>query len=91
MDKYTATELAYKNGYEKGKPKWIPVSERLPEKSGTYLVTTTTGAVTTARFYEEATYPPTHYRHYEWHRKAAWSHNRNVTHWMPLPEPPKEG
>ena len=35
MDKYTATEQAYKNGYEKGyaagKPKWIPVSEGLPD------------------------------------------------------------
>lgn len=81
------------DSYERGRAsalKWIPVSERLPERSGTYLVTTTSGAVTTARFYEEATFPQTHYRSYEWHRKASWSRNRNVTHWMPLPEPPKE-
>jgi hypothetical protein len=36
VDKYTATEMAFKHGYEKGydagKPKWIPVTERLPEK-----------------------------------------------------------
>lgn len=35
MDKHTATEMAYKNGYAKGyadgTPKWIPVTERLPK------------------------------------------------------------
>ena len=70
--------------------KWIPVTERLPEKDGTYIVRTTTGAVTTARFYTAQTYPPTNYRPYSYNRSAQWSHNRNVTHWMPLPEPPKE-
>ena len=37
MDEHTSHEQAYKNGYEKGKQdamKWIPVTERLPEKSG---------------------------------------------------------
>lgn len=69
--------------------KWIPVTLRLPEKDGTYIVRTTTGAVTTARFYTAQTYPPTNYRPYSYNRSAQWSHNRNVTHWMPLPEPPK--
>ena len=31
MKNYEATEQAYKNGYEAGKPKWISVEERLPE------------------------------------------------------------
>ena len=90
MDKYTATELAFKHGYEKGYEagiakekkaycdglldgrraalecvplaKWIPVSERLPDEDGTYIVRTTSGAVTTARFYKEMTFPPTAYR-----------------------------
>ena len=30
MDEHTSHELAYKKGYEAGKPKWIPVTERLP-------------------------------------------------------------
>lgn len=30
MNLHDATELAYKNGYEAGKPKWIPVSRELP-------------------------------------------------------------
>ena len=54
------------------------------------LVRTTSGAVTTARFYPERTFPPTHYRPTEYVREAGWSRNRHVTHWMPLPEPPKE-
>ena len=41
MKNIDATEMAFKHGYEKGyaagKPKWIPVGERLPEKDGDYL------------------------------------------------------
>ena len=70
--------------------KWISVKERLPEKEGSYIVRTKTGAVTTARFYDERTFSETHYLPKEYTRKAAWSRNRDVTHWMPLPEPPKE-
>lgn len=32
MDEHTSHELAYKKGYEDGKPKWIPVTERLPQE-----------------------------------------------------------
>ena len=32
MNNHEATEIAYKNGYEAGKPKWISVTERLPEE-----------------------------------------------------------
>lgn len=94
MDIHTAMEESYNNGYVKGlkegKPKWIPVAERLPEEDGSYLVTTTTGTVTTARFYVGKTYPPTHYRPREYTSPTKWQSNRHVTHWMPLPEPPKE-
>ena len=70
--------------------KWIPVTERLPEKEGSYIVLTTSGAVTTGRFYTEMIFEPTHYRDKAYVRKASWSRNRNVTHWMPLPETPRE-
>ena len=30
MNLYDATEQAYKNGVEAGKPKWIPVTKKLP-------------------------------------------------------------
>jgi hypothetical protein len=69
---------------------WIPTSLGLPEKDGSYIVRTTTGAVTTAHFYSAKVFPPTHYRPSEYRSTAKWQTNRNVTHWMPLPEPPKE-
>ena len=65
--------------------KWIPVTERLPEKEGTYIVRTTTGAVTTARFYEER--DMTNYRG-DFIKHVEAKFHRNATHWMPLPEPP---
>ena len=70
--------------------KWIPVSERLPGEDGTYIVRTTSGAVTTGRFYAEMIFEPTQFRDKVYVRKASWSRNRNVTHWMPLPEQPQE-
>ena len=100
MKTYEATEIAYKNGYEKGlldgkgccadcksywKTKlvnapyrWIPVTERLPEKDGIYLT-----------FNKK--------KQYEFHffqtRKRMWPaiwDEDGVTHWMPLPAPPEE-
>lgn len=48
---------------------WIPVSERLPTESGTYLVACDEGRVSWHFYYN--TFPD------------------RVTHWMPLPTPPK--
>lgn len=62
--------------------KWIPVTERLPEQNGWYLVyTKNKGDI--ARRTNKA-----HYDNHRWHGNGGrWD---NVTHWMPLPEPPKE-
>lgn len=65
---------------------WIPVTERLPERTGSYIVHTDRGAVCTARFYRNL---PTglEYENPHWNNSRL---NKHITHWMPLPEPPKE-
>ena len=100
MDKYTATEQAFKHGYEtgyeKGKKdatdnnvgsKWIPVSERLPDKMGQYICQYVFGEQTEYPFYQVLWYftavEKPHFQH-------EGSMGLRVTHWMPLPEPPKE-
>ena len=75
---------AYDRGYAKGKedaePYWIPVTERLPEVSGCYLVSGKWGSgkesVGDCEFSVEDGYFQT-----------AW--NFDVLAWMPLPEPYK--
>ena len=60
--------------------RWIPVTERLPEND-TYILVTTDGVVVPAY----------------WHNDRFYAFTANgvatvggVTHWMPLPKPPKE-
>lgn len=57
---------------------WISVEDRLPEKDGSYLVYLSKGkAVCTAHF---------------WTKDLSWSGRRlnpYITHWQPLPAPPK--
>jgi hypothetical protein len=97
MDEHTSHELAYNNGFEAGKPKWIPVTERLPEddlpkdtkrKQIRCLVATDKGTVK----------PCVRQRCISRKEKGVWvmtpwEWNKNIfakpTHWMPLPEPPK--
>ena len=59
--------------------RWIPVTKRLPELFKTVLVYDST-----AKSVESAYMT----RHKEWIGVVI---NHNITHWMPLPEPPKEG
>lgn len=68
-----------KQGTKKNEPLtgWIRVRDRLPNKDGSYIVRSEfSNKVYTAHF---------------WARSREWSgRNPYVTHWMPLPEPPKE-
>lgn len=61
-------------------PKWISVEERLPEKSGSYLVCTSKSSVYCTKFTR-------HEQDGRFHTDI----NTHITHWMPMPEPPKEG
>ena len=80
MDIGKDLQRAYDDGYEQGKQdavKWIPVTERLPEQNGKYL----------AFALEEENTMDFYYGHWMLH---GTDYRRYVTHWMPLPEPPKE-
>ena len=91
MKVYTATEQAYKNGYKQGKAdamKWISVKERLPEKNGEYLCRWTNKSVSDAEY--ESTYGSFGYWFEFWEDEyKEWISYDGITHWMPLPEPPK--
>lgn len=66
--------------------KWISVTERLPEVGGTYLVYTERGSVYASHFYEKKVFRDDYVREPQWSQRG----KVKVTHWMPLPEPPKE-
>ena len=69
-----ATREAFKALAE---PHWIPVTERLPEASGLYLVSVKND--------HERRYSKT-----AWFEKDVWFARQDVIAWMPLPEPYKE-
>ncbi len=57
---------------------WIPVSERLPEKTGAYLVTNNTGNVAKVMYVSEKDHPYAGWAVMSWIEVLAW---------QPLPEP----
>ena len=56
---------------------WISVAERLPEEEGLYLVAVVND--------HERRYSKTAW----YHGHGNWFLHQKVTHWMPLPRPPK--
>lgn len=89
---FSVPELSYKEIYcvvlkyiqqlEAQVPKWISVEERLPENDANYLVfTSAANEVDLATYYGDG----------EWLAPDLCNLTRFVTHWMPLPEAPKEG
>ena len=101
MDEHTSCELAFHNGYEKGKRdalKWIPVTERLPDSDGKYLVSKDLWGIpciSTLRFAKDGenvcAYDLKGEKNvwYEYDSEYGYYPVNSVTHWMPLPEPPK--
>lgn len=89
---YRISEMSYNNGYAKGlqdgKPKWIPVEERLPTPyvdvitcRRDYLARGTTIGKEYIGTISDNEIP-------SWSQDY-WTWKSKVTHWMPLPEPPK--
>ena len=70
--------------FELSKPEWIPVTERLPEEGKFVLVygdlysNKHDGGVIAVS------------KRIDWNYWQGFGRERNITHWMPLPEPPKE-
>ena len=82
-DRYVDFELAQSQELAqlREERRWIPVEERLP-MNDTYILVTTDGVVVPAY----------------WHNDRFYAFTANgvatvggVTHWIPLPEPPKKG
>ena len=72
----------YEKGYADGKrdaqPKWIPVTERLPESEGVIAVLGNPCEIWT-------------FNGDYWEDEYGWLQEfKSITHWMPLPEAPKE-
>ena len=94
-----AIENAWNDGYKKGVDDasqvdlvkkmsywWIPVSEKLPPISEEVIVCTYTNMI---RIWSLERYYPT-VADVIWEREDGYSEDASeVTHWMPLPEPPK--
>ena len=68
--------------------KWISVDDELPEEEGWYLVYTTPNrehkSINKAMFCKGYAWG-----NFESYWRGAGGHWANVTHWMPLPEPPE--
>lgn len=71
---------------ELSKPRWIPVKEQLPEEDGHYLVYIFCEADEQLRGWTQIAW---FRRKFYWEHSGEW-YREVITHWMPLPEPPKE-
>lgn len=69
---------------ELSKPKWIPVTEKLPGTGEIVLVYGKRGGVYTAEHNRSARWPGSFWK------LNSKRHHCEPTHWMPLPESPKE-
>lgn len=89
-DKYFARDMEAADAIEElSKPRWIPVTERLPEEYKDVLC-----------YYEYFRYGDYncmfrtidrgYYGDGRWGGEAGQGHKNKVLAWMPLPEPPKE-
>ena len=76
-------EKGYFDGKEEATPKWIPATELLPEADKEVL------CFTKMRYCWIASWNICDDR--MWSDGEMWCSESEVTHWMPLPELPKEG
>ena len=84
-DRYVDFELAEAEELRKAREaqRWIPVTERLPEEFSSVIVYRKTKTYSMLHYSSALGF---HFYDSEWGDVTV----DNVTHWMPLPEPPKE-
>ena len=75
--------------FEYAAPRWISVDERLPEKTGHYLtvIDCEKGKWVEVNTFDSCVHQ---WAHDLFHGQCIEDATPFVTHWMPLPEPPKE-
>ena len=71
---------------EQEQRRWIPVTDRLPEKDDCFMCTYKFNSNSGMQFVGDIFYFASD-KHPHWQHESA---GVIVTHWMPLPEPPKE-
>ena len=69
--------------------KWIPVTERLPDEDGQYLALTKS-YIKGQDYFEWLIYYDPEIGFYDIDSELGDIEMEDVTHWMPLPEPPKD-
>lgn len=84
-------DKGFADGVRQGQQGWISVEERLPEcedvgESEALLFLTSEGRVEAGYFGRGSVWRDVYFRHY---RTSVGRDASDVTHWMPLPEPPK--
>lgn len=91
---FCAAKRLYGAGYRKqSEGEWISVEERLPDceygaETEALLFRLKTGTVEAGYFGTGGRFRDKYFRCYH-HANEGWD-AKDVTHWMPLPEPPKE-
>ena len=75
-----AAEVSQNEVADRAKPKWISVKERLPENNQWALCLMKDGYFRVFQW---------NYIDWMWNDTNEWYREEDVTHWMPLPEPPK--
>lgn len=91
----TAYQIGYDIGYKEGlddleneiaRPKWISVKEKLPNSNDCVLVISNDSAHIVAAYYNAESKEWSQY----YNCCKYWGELNFVTHWMRLPEPPKD-
>jgi hypothetical protein len=82
---YMLSKAGFLAGYQAAAPQWISVKDRLPENNGPILMWS-------GRLEDVPTCAAAGYELWNWSTEYSPHDFRlsAITHWMPLPQPPKE-